>query len=151
MPKCTMVLLNDQLIYYDNFGFCHEYDITSGRSGERDPRVRDRGPIPAGKYKMKIEDIAGGWLFCLYWRLYKEEDWGVYRVPLKPEEDTDTFDRDRDSFSLHGGLTPGSAGCIDVGTPNDLLLFALLKLSFQDEIMLEVIYPQTGNFDITYA
>jgi hypothetical protein len=35
--------------------------------------------------------------------------WGRYRFWLKPEANTKTFGRD--NFSVHGGWTPGSAGC----------------------------------------
>lgn len=51
------------------------------------------------------------------------EDWGMYRVPLKPEEDTNMLNRDE--IFLHGGFFPGTAGCIDIGT-YDQELFPLL-------------------------
>ncbi len=40
-------------------------------------------------------------------------DWGEYRVPAHPNEGTNTLGRS--GFFIHGGKTPGSAGCIDVG------------------------------------
>lgn len=38
--------------------------------------------------------------------------WGVERVWVFPEKDTETYGRK--DFSIHGGLFPGSAGCIDM-------------------------------------
>lgn len=149
MFKKTIVVEGNQLRYYDNFGFRHDFTITSGRDGKMNPKIENYGPIPPGKYVMKVDDIAGGWIYCLYWEAIKRQDWGVYRVPLTPTEDTETYGRY--GFALHGGFTPGSAGCIDVGTPNDLLLFAMLKLSFKEEIWLEVKPAVLGNFDYVMA
>lgn len=148
MPK--IVVFGNQLVYYDQFGFSHPYDCASGRPGETNRRKSDVGPIPLGKYVMKVDDIAGGWLYFIYWKI-KQEDWGVYRVPLKPMEGTDVLNEEKKSrygFSLHGGTEPGTAGCIEVRTPNDLALFALLKLSFQETIELEVL--GYGDYNIIY-
>ena len=38
--------------------------------------------------------------------------WGEQRVWLEPSFNTNTYGRD--NFSIHGGVTPGSAGCIDL-------------------------------------
>ena len=37
---------------------------------------------------------------------------GASRVWLEPSKETNTYGRD--GFSIHGGLLPGSAGCIDL-------------------------------------
>lgn len=36
----------------------------------------------------------------------------VHRVWLEPSKETNTYGRDK--FSIHGGMWPGSAGCIDM-------------------------------------
>jgi hypothetical protein len=40
-------------------------------------------------------------------------DWGSRNAPLIPYSYTDTHNRD--SFYIHEGSLPGSAGCIDAG------------------------------------
>lgn len=40
-------------------------------------------------------------------------DWGDWRITLSPLSTTDTMGRS--GFFIHGGSTPGSAGCIDIG------------------------------------
>lgn len=67
---------------------------------------------------------------------------GHYRVWLEPDANTQTFGRD--NFSIHGGLFPGSAGCIDLtGEMDD---FAdLMKALGQDEIDVRVDYGRQGS------
>jgi hypothetical protein len=73
--------------------------------------IKDYGPTPEGiyiidntkwdhlnKYQQLKRLVAGG-------------DWGEYNVPLRPV----TYKGPRNSFYLHGGIFPGSAGCIDAG------------------------------------
>ncbi len=43
----------------------------------------------------------------------KGSDWGDWYVPLNPVPGTEIFGRS--GFYLHGGVFPGSAGCIDIG------------------------------------
>lgn len=51
--------------------------------------------------------------------------WGTERVALVPKS---TLTNGRDNFFIHGGLTPGSAGCIDLG-PNEKVYFDALRSS----------------------
>ena len=51
-------------------------------------------------------------------------DWGHYRVGLTPAVGNAVFGRG--GFMLHGGNTPGSKGCIDVGS-GESKLFPLLQ------------------------
>ena len=39
--------------------------------------------------------------------------WGYYHWRLIPDKETDMRNRQADSFTIHGGLTPGSGGCIE--------------------------------------
>jgi hypothetical protein len=61
-------------------------------------------------------------------------DWGEYRVPLHPDEGTNTYGRK--NFFLHGGEEPGTLGCIDIGNADKRLFPALMKL--KKPITLEV-------------
>lgn len=98
----------------------YTYPATSGIGGETDYKKQDYGPIPPGKYILQPRDIGGGLAWDLYWKYYKEQDWGRYRCPLTPMEGTEVYNRY--GFALHGGYKPGSLGCIDVGTPSDVAI-----------------------------
>lgn len=87
------------------------YPYTSGTGGVTDPRVPDRGPIPPGTYSLEPSQISPAGFFR---KFIDPRDWGDFRVPLKPSSDTNTFGRT--GFMMHGGVRPGSTGCIDIGS-----------------------------------
>ena len=99
----------------------------SGRPGYQSSEYQDQkstGPIPEGTYVARQEqlqfmdlkglivgsavvvkeDLGGKWPGSYY-------SWGNSRVWLEPSKETNTYGRD--NFSIHGGMWPGSAGCID--------------------------------------
>jgi RHS repeat-associated protein len=91
------------------------YDISasSGRPGCRcGPSDPNNGRIPSGDYSLLTSEFSYP---SYFWDLLRElrGDWGSFRVPLHPDPATKTFGRK--GFFLHGGLFPGSAGCIDAG------------------------------------
>ena len=94
--------------------------FTSGRDGVTDPEIKDRGPIPPGTYIMDPKNVTPNGPNTLL-----SGDWGVMRVSLIPTADTNTFGRS--GFYIHGGFSPGSAGCIDLGTPTDLRVLSQFK------------------------
>ena len=94
--------------------------FTSGRDGVTDPEIKDRGPIPPGTYIMNPKNVTPNGPNTLL-----SGDWGVMRVSLIPTADTNTFGRS--GFYIHGGFSPGSAGCIDLGTPTDLRVLSQFK------------------------
>jgi RHS repeat-associated protein len=72
----------------------------------------NRGPVPRGDYTIDPNELDDpGPLHDLV-RQFRG-DWGDWRVPLKPSPGTSQFGRS--GFKLHGGMLPGSAGCVDVG------------------------------------
>ncbi len=104
------------------------WDAVSGRPGYQSPEYQDQkstGPIPEGAYVARQEqlqfmdlkglivgaavvvkeDSGGKWPGSYY-------SWGNSRVWLEPSKETKTYGRD--NFSIHGGMWPGSAGCIDM-------------------------------------
>ena len=114
-----------------------EYPATSGRHGITDPRVRDKGPIPEGEYLLspgEINEVDG----YRYWLRRATGDWGNFRVPVTPMPGTQTLGRS--DFFVHGGDTPGSAGCIDVGNQDTVLFPQLRKL--EGPVRLRVQDPQ---------
>lgn len=46
--------------------------------------------------------------------------WGTSRVWLQPDANTNTYGRS--GFKIHGGLTKGSAGCIDIPWQTEICL-----------------------------
>jgi RHS repeat-associated protein len=84
---------------------CRAY---SGRPGTSpaDQSKPWEGPLPRGNYYFDPSEWSPG-------NFVRDMlgDWGTWRVRLYPYPGTDTFGRD--NFFLHGGKTPGSAGCID--------------------------------------
>jgi len=98
-----------------------EWPAVSGREGYQSPanqRVSRQGPIPAGDYlarQARLQSISSGdktlgligrgeWPGGI-------RAWGDHRLWLEPLSGTDTFGRG--GFSIHGGTSFGSAGCID--------------------------------------
>jgi hypothetical protein len=131
------------------------WPAVSGRPGTQGPEhqsYRDHGPLPQGGYRAKMSELqryedldtwdriknnlGGG-----PWRGGKRS-WGNYRVWLAPDASTRTFGRD--NFSIHGGSTPGSAGCIDLTSEMDDFTDLMQALG-QDEIDVQVDYGWQGS------
>lgn len=100
------------------------FPATSGLNGEKDYRKKDLGPIPPGEYEIRIEEIV-----CpdpiRRWKLNRRGDWGDCRLSLHPAKGTAVFGRS--GFYIHGGKTPGSHGCIDVGQRDRELMEKLMS------------------------
>ena len=120
----SLVAGNGDLCHYDaNGNLVAQYPYTSGVDGVSDPSIPYKGPIPPGEYTFNtgdIDEVHG----LRYIKRRITGDWGNYRVPLNPAPETETHGRN--NFFLHGGDTPGSLGCIDVGK-FDKYLFPSLK------------------------
>lgn len=115
--------------YYDDDGkLLGEYPATSGRNGVTDPSVRDQGPIPEGSYTLNPSEIQERSFVSRAASLVGlRADWGQYLAPLNVSPGTETFGRS--GFYLHGGLLPGSAGCIDLGKYDSTLFPKLMNHS----------------------
>ena len=87
--------------------------------------VPNKGPIPEGTYyanqnqrqTIGILDAAigaGTGILGINRGKWKGSlpAWGMRRIWLKPDSDTNTYGRD--GFTIHGGFSKGSAGCIDI-------------------------------------
>ncbi|MEZ5569926.1 MAG: DUF2778 domain-containing protein, partial [Halioglobus sp.] len=84
----------------------------SSGNGTTDQTIKNAGPIPAGNYTGNSSNLTDpNFIGDLARNL--RGDWGDWRMPLLPNDGTNTFGRD--GFFLHGGSGDGSAGCIDVG------------------------------------
>ena len=116
------------LTIYQNGKVVASWNAVSGKPGYQSPEyqnLKDKGTIPAGIYVARQEklqhmspaDWAIGWSRVLgnnfggKWP-GSSVSWGNSRVWLEPSKETNTYGRS--NFSIHGGLIPGSAGCIDM-------------------------------------
>ncbi len=124
---------------------------TSGRPGTTaaNQGIEDVGPIPEGTYTFDPKQISTVTGFGFVMRGlsginhgHPWSDWGNNRVTLTPAAGTDT--KGRAGFFLHGGRSPGSAGCIDVGQ-GESTLFPLLKQA-TGPVTLIVRYPSPTTF-----
>ena len=113
------------LTLHENGEIIKEWKGVSGRPGFQHPNYQDLknyGPLPEGNYVAKISDFQK-WENLGAWQKFKSSigggqwrggtaAWGEQRIWLTPANDTNLYGRN--NFSIHGGLTPGSAGCIDL-------------------------------------
>lgn len=87
-------------------------------SAERQ-RVRNQGPIPAGRYWIQPSQLWENNLFKSVLRSPRGA-WGNFRITIHPYPSTQTHGRG--GFFIHGGTAPGSAGCIDLVRNIDLFV-----------------------------
>ena len=72
-------------------------------------KIPDQGPIPAGDYWIQPSELQEN----AWYRLRNPRTaWGNYWITIHPYPNTETYKRG--GFFIHGGATPGSAGCIDL-------------------------------------
>ena len=136
-----------------------QYNL-DGQSGGDDYQNRafqnipNKGPIPEGTYwanQNQRQDITAfdaviGTFYPVAQALgFKggawkggPAAWGVRRVWLQPDTKTNTYGRS--GFSIHGGLTKGSAGCID--TPWQTKQISNFMDGCQDNVPVYVKYPK---------
>jgi len=114
----VFIFWGDEITYYDdNMNPVKSWPATSGKPGFS-ASDKNKGPIPSGGYTIDPNKIDK---FNPYdpsdWDWSTPEDrtaWGNTRVPIDPVSGTgDLFGRG--GFFVHGGVYPGSIGCIDVG------------------------------------
>lgn len=92
------------------------YPAVSGRAvdGKFDysqarQKLADAGPIPAGEYWIQPSELQEN----AWYRLRNPRPaWGDFWITIHPYPSTQTHGRG--GFFIHGGSTPGSAGCVDL-------------------------------------
>lgn len=112
-----------------------QWDAVSGKekyfkeNPKETMKIKNEGPTPEGTYEVGEVQSADKSLTAFAkgiakfflgkstynWNLNtvaRSISWGNFRMPLIPHEDTNTFGRT--SMYIHGGLFPGSIGCIDL-------------------------------------
>ena len=123
----------------------------SGQSGGDDYQSRihqnvpDKGPIPEGTYyanqnqrqNITAFDATAGIVGHGKWP-GSVPAWGTKRVWLQPDANTNTYGRS--GFTIHGGWSKGSAGCIDIPWQTGKLSNYLDDC--QDSVPVYVKYPK---------
>lgn len=103
------------------------WPAVSGRPGymrREFQSLEDKGPLPEGKWILRQSEYqkmpSRNWIERVGSELGRTawpggaSAWGRHRIWLEPAEGTNTYQRS--GFSIHGGDSPGSAGCIDLTT-----------------------------------
>ena len=152
--NCYMTFDGQNLGLYNNNGQVDALDAQSGKDNFQSAKYQNRanaGPLPEGTYyadqdqrqNINLKDAVWGGItkvFDLPYGAWKGSlpAWGIRRVWLKPDENTNTYGRS--GFSIHGGLSKGSAGCIDIPWQTKQLSDYLDNC--QDSVPLYVKYPK---------
>jgi len=103
--------------------------------------VKNEGGLPGGIYWLKCVESGSLRNGNIRKHLAKFPLWGAYHWTLHPLPKTNTYGRDRNSFTIHGGLFFGSGGCIDL-QKNDVILRAYLQEVHQTFMFLYVEYDE---------
>lgn len=125
------------------------YPAVSGRSGFQSgahQSLKNKGPLPQGKWFVRQSEYqkmpSRSWIEELAAELGRTawpggvSAWGRNRIWLHPKPGTKTYERS--GFSIHGGDSPGSAGCIDL--TNSMPAFVQEFRKTGKDLELEVIY-----------
>lgn len=157
---CYMVFDGQNLGLYRNNQQVSRLEAQSGQDGYQSARyqhIPNKGPIPEGLYYAKqsrrqnVSALDAAWgtftgLFNIDHGKWKggPAAWGLQRVWLEPDSQTNTYGRS--GFSIHGGLSKGSAGCIDIPWQTNRLSDYLDEC--QDIVPLFVNYPYDWQYQI---
>lgn len=131
--NCYINFDGEKLSLFKNNQNIDNLDAISGNIDFQSPKLQyvpGKGPIPEGIYYANqderqtitiLDAIWGSILAHIYKAAVGEKrgkwygglpSWGLRRVWLHPDKNTNTYGRT--GFSIHGGLSKGSAGCIDI-------------------------------------
>jgi len=155
---CYMLFDGQNLKLYKNLQQIDKLDAQSGQDefqSAKHQKVANKGPIPEGTYyanQDQRQDINAleaiiGTVAPTVEKIVNRKlvnwsggpvAWGLRRVWLKPDAQTNTYGRS--GFSIHGGAKKGSAGCIDIPGQTDKLSKYLDNC--QDSVPVRVKYPQ---------
>nr|QNO51016.1 hypothetical protein EDLMLJLI_00009 [Methanosarcinales archaeon ANME-1 ERB6] len=149
----------------EDAGRCGGSSTDSYMNNPRYVGVADNGPIPEGEYRFRVTEIAtfseeeqdiifyGGEYIDPFGRRMHGGDWGSGRVPLHPVSGTIRPSpvpacgntARRRGFYLHGGIMPGSSGCIDIGNDAFSNLVELL-LGYRGLLTMRVRYQHPAPY-----
>jgi RHS repeat-associated protein len=125
-----------------------QWDAVSGRTGatSEDQAVANFGPLPEGLWQVQQSEYQPIWTRSRSDVILGQfgrgawpggvDSWGAGRIWLHPYAGTVTHVRS--GFSIHGGTTPGSAGCIDL--TRHMTSFVTKFQSYGKDMVLRVKY-----------
>lgn len=124
-PSVTIEFDGKEFKAIENGKVVKSWSAVSGRpgyQGAENQGDKNKGPLPEGEWVLRQDQLQNIDKLSEWERLKGrfggsswpglEDFWGKTRIWLEPGEGTDT--KGRGGFSVHGGKTPGSAGCIDL-------------------------------------
>ena len=154
--NCYMEFDGRNLGLYNNGNQIGNLDAMSGQldyQSSQYQNVANNGPIPEGTYyanqnqrqNLTLKDVALKLGEKLGINTNQKSNWsgnpvswGINRVWLQPDVNTNTYGRS--GFSIHGGLAKGSKGCIDIPWQTGKLSNYLDNC--QDTVPVYVKYPK---------
>jgi len=150
-PQYALQFDGAKLALKENGKSIASWPAVSGRpglQGQQHQLWRDHGPLPSGRYGINADEIQEisdwedfkGRIGIPNWRGGRPS-WGNYRAWLTPKLDTRTCGRG--GFAIHGGSSPGSAGCIDLTDRMDEFV-ELMRALGQDQVDVVVDYGADG-------
>ncbi len=126
--NCYMTFDGQNLNLFVNKQKVNNLDAMSGQpdyQAKKFQNILDKGPIPEGIYYADqdqrqsigfVDAVIGAATGILNVKRGKWKGslpaWGRRRIWLRPDSSTNTYGRD--GFTIHGGWSKGSAGCIDI-------------------------------------
>ena len=148
-PNCHMSFDGENLNLYEGDQLKHQLSGMSGQPGYQCTdyqNLPNKGPLPEGNYSVRQENRqkidlpnaikglnpfrkTGTWPGSVL-------SWGKERAWLDPAPSNNMYGRN--NFTIHGGLTKGSAGCIDIPWQTNTLSNYLDDC--QEEVPLNVKY-----------
>ena len=114
----------------------HTFDYSKSRQA-----LENTGGLPEGIYTFKCKESGSLLNGNIRKHLLKKSSWGSYHWILQPLPETNTYQRKRNSFTIHGGNNYDSGGCIDL-QKNDVILREYLKNVHQTKMFLFVQYDE---------
>lgn len=147
-----------KLSWYQKGQLLRSWDAVSGQLDHqcRDyMSLKNKGPMPEGEWLVSQKryqnydrdaSFIDKYVCPAYQQVFKEpcgawnggtESWGNNRIELQPTPSVNTFGRS--GIWMHGGTTPGSAGCLDLGDNMDD--FTQYFLQYGKDLPLRVRYP----------
>lgn len=153
VPSCRAsqikLVFNGQLLRASGTRSAMVFPAVSGRRDQNGrfaysidhQKLPNQGPIPEGEYWIQPSELwQNNWLKSVI--RTPRSAWGNFRIAIHPYPRTLTHQRG--GFFIHGGATPGSAGCIDLTNNMDAFVEQLkeeLKGHLECFISLTVRYP----------
>ena len=120
-------------LYRSDGSIVGSWPAISGQSGHQKPSDQNlpfKGPLTEGRYSFSTGDVQPLTMLDAMLGVPKRGHfpgsilaWGTERAALVPDS---TPTNGRNNFFIHGGVSPGSAGCIDLG-PNEKAYFDALR------------------------